>query len=76
MKTETQTAKSLVTTWIDENKNDILESFKSLVRIPSLTGEEKEAQLFIAEELKKIGLKVEIWEPDMKELFDKYPKIA
>ena len=76
MKAETQTAKSLVTTWIDENKNDILESFKSLVRIPSLTGEEKEAQLFIAEELKKIGLKVEIWEPDMKELFDKYPKIA
>ncbi len=53
MKAETQTAKSLVTTWIDENKNDILESFKSLVRIPSLTGEEKEAQLFIAEELKK-----------------------
>jgi len=62
--------------YIDKNKNEYISFLQKLLRIPSLTGEEKEAQVFVANELKAQGYTVEMFEPDVKELFDKYPQIA
>lgn len=62
--------------YIESNKDNFITFLQDLIRIPSLTGEEKEAQVFVADELKKQGYSVELFEPDVKELFDKYPEIA
>lgn len=61
---------------VDEKRNEIIESLRTLVRIPSCTGEEGEIQKVQAAIFKEMGLDVDIWEPDIKELFDKYPEIA
>ena len=68
--------RALVLEWIDRNHDDIIDGFKDLVRIPSLTGEEKEAQLFMSREFERMGLSVDMWDPDIKELFDKFPAVA
>ena len=65
-----------IISYIDKNKNEYVSFLQKLLRIPSLTGEEKEAQVFVAKELKKQGYNVEMFEPDVKELFDKYPQVA
>lgn len=62
--------------YIDNNRENFISFLQKLIRIPSLTGEEKEAQVFLADELKKQGYDVELFEPDVKELFEKYPQIA
>jgi len=60
-----------------EEKNvKALQLLADLVRIPSLTGEEFNAQRFVANHLQKLGLEVSSWEPDVKELFDKFPHVA
>lgn len=48
----------------------------ALVQIPSLTGEELAAQEFVAKYLKNLGLNVDLWEPDVEALFDKFPDVA
>jgi len=68
--------RELIFKWIDENEETIINNFKRLVQIPSLTGEEGRGQDFIMEHMKQIGLEIESWEPDIRELFDKYPEIA
>jgi len=62
--------------YIEKNKNEYVAFLQKLIKIPSLTGEEKDVQVFIANELKTQGYSVEMFEPDVKELFDKYPQIA
>ena len=52
------------------------EVLTSLVKIPSLTGEELAAQEFVAQYLKTLGLDVDLWEPDVEALFDKFPDVA
>ncbi|MFQ6079220.1 MAG: M20/M25/M40 family metallo-hydrolase, partial [Thermodesulfobacteriota bacterium] len=54
----------------------VVELLKELVKIPSLTGEELKAQEFVAAYLGRLGLEVDLWEPDVKELFEKYPDVA
>ncbi|MFB0506205.1 MAG: hypothetical protein ACETWT_05705 [Thermodesulfobacteriota bacterium] len=61
---------------VEEKREKIIELLAALVKIPSLTREEWDAQKFVAEYLRNVGLKVDIWEPDIKELFDKYPDVA
>ncbi len=62
--------------YIEKNKTEFVSFLQKLIQIPSLTGEEKKAQVFVADELKKHGYSVEMFEPDIKELFEKYPQIA
>ena len=62
--------------YIDKNKNEYISFLQKLLKIPSLTGEEKDAQVFVSNTLKKQGFSVEMFEPDVKELFEKYPQIA
>ncbi|UCD78100.1 MAG: ArgE/DapE family deacylase [Desulfobacterales bacterium] len=60
-----------------ESKSDkAIEVLSSLVKIPSLTGEELAAQEFVAHYLKNLGLNVDLWEPDVEALFDKFPEVA
>lgn len=61
---------------IDEERDEIINALRSLVKIPSRTGEEGNAQKAQATIFKKMGLEVDIWEPDLRELFDKYPEVA
>jgi acetylornithine deacetylase len=61
---------------VEGKREKIVEVLAKLVRIPSLTGEEGDAQEFVAGYLKNLELKVDFWEPDVKELFDKYPDVA
>ncbi len=61
---------------VDEKRSEIIEALKTLVKIPSRTGEEGEIQKVQAATFRQMGLEVDVWEPDIKELFDKYPEIA
>jgi acetylornithine deacetylase len=55
----------------EEIENQIISLLQRLVRIPSPTGEEGQAQEFVAKYLKHLGLKVEMWEPDVEKIFQK-----
>ncbi|MFX0198771.1 MAG: ArgE/DapE family deacylase [Candidatus Hodarchaeota archaeon] len=61
---------------VEEKEKEITELLRRVIRIPSLTGEEGEAQEFLADYLKDLGMEVSIWEPDVKEIFDKFPEVA
>ena len=62
--------------WVDERRNLLIEELKGFLRIPSLTGHEGEAQKFVKAQYEKLGMEVDVFEPDVKELFEKYPEIA
>lgn len=53
---------------IDKNKHDYIQFLQSIVRVPTTTGNEREAQMLVLERLKKIGLEVDVWEPDYENL--------
>jgi acetylornithine deacetylase len=57
---------------IDARKDDIISFLQELVRIPSVTGQEREYQEFIAKTLGDIGFTVDRWEIDEGELQTKY----
>lgn len=69
-------SKEKIASWIDEHREEIISEFKELIRLPSLTGEEKVGQDFIIEKMKDMGMEIDIWEPDIKELFDQFPELA
>lgn len=54
--------------WFAENEGTIIEFLQELLRIPSVTGEEGPIQEFIAQELKKMQLEVDVFEPSLEEL--------
>ncbi len=58
---------------VDAHREEIVELLRSLVRIPSVTGDEGEIQNFIAEYLRKMGLEVDVWESDWEAL-KKHPE--
>ncbi len=59
-----------------ENHAESISHLATLVRIPSLTGEEGEAQRHIAELLSGLGAVTESLEPDTKALFERFPLAA
>jgi acetylornithine deacetylase len=62
--------------WIDAHRENIISDFKEFLRIPSLTGEEGKGQEFMIAGMRSLGLEMDIWEPDIQELFTKFPDIA
>lgn len=62
--------------WVDENRDALIEELKTFLRIPSLTGYEGEAQKFVKAQYEKLGLDIDVFEPDVRELFEKYPEVA
>ncbi len=53
---------------VEARAGDLVELTQMLVRIPSVTGEEGIAQEAVAGSFEKIGLHVDMWEPDPGEL--------
>ncbi|WP_198025775.1 peptidase [Bacillus sp. J37] len=52
--------------WLQHNRNHGIELLQKLVQANSTQGNEQYAQTIVIEKLRKIGLKVEVWEPDGK----------
>ena len=65
-----------ILTNIEEKKSEYVELLQKVIQISSLTGEEGEAQGFLAKYLKDLGLQVDVWEPDIEEMFNKFPESA
>jgi acetylornithine deacetylase len=57
-----------VITAVDDLASDATSLLQELVRTPSLTGAEETAQLVVAGFMREIGLDVDVWEPDPREL--------
>jgi len=52
--------------WLQHNRDHGIELLQKLVQANSTQGNEQYAQTIVIEKLRKIGLKVEVWEPDGK----------
>ena len=50
--------------WMQLHREEGTCFLQNMVRIPSTQGNEKEAQLLIADKLREMRLDVEVWEPD------------
>jgi acetylornithine deacetylase len=57
---------------IGDRKQDIIRFLEDLIRIPSVTGQEKDYQLYMANTLGEMGFAVDMWEIDEEELKAKY----
>jgi len=57
-----------VLSYIDENRDEIIQFLRKLVSFPSVTGDEAGIQKFIAQRLEEMDLEVDVWEPDHEEL--------
>ena len=71
-----QTIEEKICTWVDANRDSLIAELKEFLRIPSLTGYEGKAQRFIKAQYENLGLAVDVFEPDVRELFEKYPDVA
>ena len=60
----------LISAAVDQLRDELFGFCQSLVRIPSLPGEEQEAQLFIASKLEEVNLQVDIVRSNRDELED------
>ncbi|HLZ80311.1 MAG TPA: M20/M25/M40 family metallo-hydrolase, partial [Ktedonobacteraceae bacterium] len=60
-----------VLTKLDEQ--GLIKAFRDLVRIPSITGQERTAQHWLAQHMRQIGLEVDLWTIDVAEL-QKHPQ--
>lgn len=58
------------------NRDRSVEALASLVRVPSLTGEEGDAQTHMAGLLNDLGAETESLEPDVAALFESFPMVA
>ena len=65
-----------ISAWVDQHAEKLLDELKDFLRIPSLTGYEGEAQKFMQAQYEKLGMELDVFEPDMQELFEKYPQVA
>ena len=54
-----------------QNQERLTEELKKPLRLPSLTGYEGSDQIF-----RRIGWEVDVFEPDVKQLFREYPETA
>jgi acetylornithine deacetylase len=53
---------------IQEEADEIVSFARKLVRVPSVFGDEQEAQEIVARKLSELGLFVDVWEPNVDEL--------
>ena len=52
----------------DARRDETVELLRTLVRIPSVTGDESEIQQFLARTLGELGLELDVWESDLEKL--------
>lgn len=61
---------------VEERKEEFVDLLRTLIKIPSLTGEEGKAQAYLSGYLKNLDLDVDLWEPDIEENFKMFPQSA
>jgi acetylornithine deacetylase len=61
---------------IDGKRAASIDFLSQLIKIPSLTGEEGLAQSFLSDQASKLGMAVELSEPNLELTFQKYPESA
>ncbi|MHA2344100.1 MAG: M20 family metallopeptidase, partial [Candidatus Hodarchaeales archaeon] len=59
---------SVVLQWIEENEDKLIQLTQELVKIPSITGDEKKVQLFLQNKIKALGIESELVYPNIQEL--------
>lgn len=57
-----------IKTWLQKNKSKAIKLLQKLVQERSISGFESSAQAVVVEACREIGLEIDIWEPDIKEL--------
>jgi len=65
-----------VVKWIEKNEDKILSDLCELIRRPSLTGEELCGQEWIMKKWGDMGLTLDVFEPNVRELFQRFPQYA
>jgi acetylornithine deacetylase len=59
----------VVTSFINDNQNEIVNFLCKLISYPSVTGDERNIQGFISNWLRdRLAVNVDVWEPDLEEL--------
>ncbi len=53
---------------VEENRDKAIDFLRTMISIPSVTGDEAAIQKFLADYLTRMGLDVDIWETDWEEL--------
>src|SRR5579884_1153731 len=48
------------------DEEGLIEAFRALLRIPSVTGQEAEAQRWLAQHMQQMGLDVDLWPIDVE----------
>ena len=61
---------------IEKGRGEIVDLLVRLLRVPSRTGEEGPGQKIVQEVFRDMELNVDVFEPDVKELFDTFPHVA
>jgi acetylornithine deacetylase len=68
MSDERKMLQSQINQWLIANRENGVKLLQKLVQADSIQGNEQQAQKVVIKTLHKIGLKVDVWEPDGKEL--------
>ena len=66
--TELSDVKQKILVKINEEKENIIDLLRNMVQIPSVVGDEKAVQEFMAKKFEEMGLTVDKWVPDYDEL--------
>ncbi len=68
---------SRIEQWVNDHRDDVLELVESLIRFQSEqrvpTGWEKDAQMFVADQLRGLDLELDVFEPSEVEGFTEHP---
>ncbi len=62
--------------YVEEHKESYIAFLQDLIRIPSITGYEKDAQEFVRKKISELGAETEFLEPDLKKMFELFPEVA
>ena len=61
-------SKDKVNKWIDQNTDELIMFLQDIIRIPSVTGNEGPVQDYLCGYLKKLGLELDVFIPDLDDL--------
>ncbi|MGD6781152.1 peptidase [Sutcliffiella horikoshii] len=58
----------LIKEWLGKNKGNAVKLLRKLIQERSIQGRESSAQAVVIEACRELGLEIDIWEPDIKEM--------
>ncbi|WP_264191487.1 peptidase [Metabacillus litoralis] len=75
MNSQRKNIKDMINKWLTSNQEDGINLLKALVQAKSTQKNEKDSQDIVIKTLEKIGLEIDVWEPDGEKL-QKHPYFA